>query len=1143
MGDGNVPRHLSPNQRALRNRLRAHGRQLGDRRDAKSGTQGISHLVQECAYEHWHRRLFARFLAETDLLIEPTSGVPISLDEAQELARDSSTDWLELASDYAERMLPQIFRKGDPVLDIALPRETRSELEDLLKTLPSDVFLADDSLGWVYQFWQSDKKDDINSSEVKIGADELPAVTQLFTEDYLVLFLLHNTLGAWWAGKQIATRPDLSLSASSEDEIRIACETDGVSLTYLRFTRDSDFNGALGSWRPASGTFETWPTAAKDLTILDPCMGSGHFLRFAFPMLVAFRMAEEGISREVAVGAVLRDNLFGLEIDPRCTQIAAFNLAFAAWRMVGYRALPRLNLACSGLPIGVSSTEWLRLAERASEVVNPTTLSDSGGTATRLKHALANPERITNSLQRLYDLFVQAPWLGSLIEPRKVTGDILQADFSEIESFLPPMFSEAATDEVAEIAVAAHGMVQAAQLLSRQFDLVVTNVPYLGAARQDAILRAYTKEHYATYAADLATCMLKRCLAFATPNGTVATVSSQSWLFMKPYTKMRAELLRSCSWDFVARLGEHAFSSPQAAGAFVALVGWTKTRPQSDHAFLAIDASTLKAIEDKARALASGGLHFEVQAAEANNPDCRITFNASLIGSLLSDFADAYKGIATGDIERFVHLFWELPNPRSAGFEFLQGAPTGTESDGGRSDVLLWENGDGALRKFVAEKLGESGIGAWIRGEPAWGHRGVAVGQVRSLPATLYLGDLFDENTAAIIPKNDSQLGAIWEFCSSGEYSAAVRSVDHSLKVPSLTLLKVRFDLEHWTQVSLNRGASSLPTPISSNATQWLFSGHPRNATNPLHVGVARLVGYHWPRQMGSSFLDCPALEPDAIGMHETDDGIVCLNAIKGDAPAEERLTALLADSFGADWSASKLAALLAELQFAGGTLDDWLREGFFQQHCELFHHRPFIWHISDGRNDGFHALVNYHRLAAPRGEGKRTLEKLIYSYLGDWIDRQRADQKTGIEGADGRLAAAGHLQAELRSILEGDRPYDIFVRWKPLHEQPIGWQPDINDGIRINIRPFMTARPLGARSSNACVLRSVPKIKWDKDRGKEPSRDKHQYPWFWSWDGATADFAGGSVFDGNRWNNLHYGNAMKLAVRNRNSSKAAREL
>ena len=120
---------------------------------------------------------------------------------AIDLERADGEHWLPLASDYAERMLPQIFRKDDPVLDIALPPETRSELEDLLKGLTKPVFEADDSLGWVYQFWQAEKKDEVNKSERKVGGEDLAPVTQLFTEHYMVLFLLENSLGAWWAGR------------------------------------------------------------------------------------------------------------------------------------------------------------------------------------------------------------------------------------------------------------------------------------------------------------------------------------------------------------------------------------------------------------------------------------------------------------------------------------------------------------------------------------------------------------------------------------------------------------------------------------------------------------------------------------------------------------------------------------------------------------------------------------------------------------------------------------------------------------------------------------------------------------------------------------------------------------------------------
>ena len=141
-------------------------------------------------------------------------------------------------------------------------------------------------------------------------------------------------------------------------------------------------------------------------------------------------------------------------------------------------------------------------------------------------------------------------------------------------------------------------------------------------------------------------------------------------------------------------------------------------------------------------------------------------------------------------------------------------------------------------------------------------------------------------------------------------------------------------------------------------------------------------------------------------------------------------------------------------------SIEVWLRDRFFEEHCQRFGHRPFVWHVWDGRGDGFHALVNYHRLAGPNGEGRRTLEALAYRYLGEWIARQRADRDRGVDGADGRLAAAQELQDQLTLIRTGEPPCDLFVRWKPLAEQPMGWEPDLNDGVRINIRAVHVGRP-----------------------------------------------------------------------------------
>lgn len=1127
IGEAEAPEHISAGQRALRNRLRAHGRQLGDRRDAKTGVQDTARLVQECAYEHWHRMLFARFLAETDLLIEPDSGVAITLDEVQELARDMATDWLELASDYAERMLPQIFRKDDPVLQIALPPETRSEMEDLLKSLSKPVFDADDSLGWVYQFWQSDKKDEVNKSEVKIGADELPAVTQLFTEDYMVLFLLHNTLGAWWAGKILADKPSLAASAPDEPTLRAACKVGEIDWNYLRFVRDKAEDETEGPWRPAAGAFEGWPKAAKDLTVLDPCMGSGHFLVFALSILVAFRTAEEGLSQSAAIDAVLKDNLFGLEIDPRCTQIAAFNLGFAAWRKVGHRPLPQLNLACSGLAIGVTRAEWLKLAEKAVIAADPAAKRDLLGVEKNLL-TVGLEERVKNGLEALYDLFAKASWLGSLIDPRRAAGDIFREGFEKLEPLLASILSAADSDETREIAVAAQGMAMAAKLLRGQFTLVVTNVPYLGRGKQDKILKDYCDRSYPRSKADLSTCFVERCIGYCVTAGTTALVTPQNWLFLGTYKPLRRSLFGEVTWNIVVKLGPAAFEDMNWWAANTTIFTISRDVPSASHKISGIDVSPPRDPQVKAACLKTEPLSVISQATQNRNPDSRLLLSELPELPLLEKYASSFQGVSPADFAHYGRFFWEVGS--SGDWKYWQGTIDETIPFGGR-ELVLWWNDD--LHRAVEEGS------AFIRGDKAWNSRGIVVRQMRHLPCTLYTGEVFDTNCAVIVPTDPTLVPALWAFCSSDEFAPLVRELDQKTNVTNATLVKIPFDVSRWRGEAERLYPSGLPRPASNDPTQWLFDGNPRSAQATLHVGMARLGGYRWPRLTGASFMDCPPLGLDHLESHADPDGIVCLTALKGEPPAEQRLNALLADAFGADWSAAKLAGLLAEAGYAGKSFDDWLRDGFFAQHCELFYQRPFIWHVWDGRRDGFHALVNYHRLAAPNGEGRRILEKLIYSYLGDWIDRQRADQKAGVEGADARLAHAEHLKAELIKILDGELPYDIFVRWKPIHEQPIGWDPDINDGVRMNIRPFLTARTLNARGANACILRATPKIKWDKDRGKEPTRDKADYPWFWGWDGTTADFAGEEAFDGNRWNDLHYSRAMKQATRDRHAVKS----
>ncbi len=1120
---------MTPEQRALRQRLRAHGRQVGDQRDRLRGTQNVDLLTHETAYEHWHRMLFARFLAENGLLVEPSSGVPVTLAECEDLARDRGEDTWALAGRFAQRMLPQVFRSDDPVLQVTLPPETRQGLEKLLGDLPPEVFLADDALGWTYQFWQSAEKDRVNSrvkSGEKVSGRTLPALTQLFTDDYMVLFLLHNTLGAWHGGRLLGNHPEVARAATSEQELRDAVALPHYTFDYLRFVRTpADGNGEgpaveAGSWQPAAGTFAAWPSTARDLRVLDPCCGSGHFLVAAFQVLVRLRQAEEGLDSERAIQSVLAENLFGLELDARCTQIAAFNLALAAWRMAGRVVrLPELNIACTGLAPGASKSEWLELA--------------------------GDDVRVSMAMDRLYSLFQQAPELGSLIDPGRMLakGELWSAEFSQVQPLLHTALQRAeviSSDERHELGVAAQGMSKAAEILGSHYHLVITNVPYLKRGKQSETLKAFSATYHPDAKNDLATVFLERCLAFCGEGGTATMVLPQNWLFLTTYRQFREHLLKRASWHVLARLGPGAFTTVTGEVVKAILLGISHGKlgsATSGNTFASLDASAPRAPQEKAPLLGTAEVRRLDQVAQLANPDARIMDFDEPAAGWLSDYADYGKGSTTGDAPRFLHCFWEQPRLEAPYIRWLD-SPTPGDVWSGRSLVCI--------APLDAPQL-KAQLGCRLHGQEVWGRTGVAVNKMSRLEPFLYLGEVFDDNVCPICPRDQEHLLAVCAYVQSSQFHDDIRGVDQALKVTAATLTKVPFEPDQWQDVATARYPEGLPQPYTNDPTQWLFHGHPAKTNDALQVAVARLVGYRWPAEIDTEMTLSPeardlASRCDALLPCADDDGIACLPAVRGESTAADRVRRLLRAALGGEWSAAKEQELLhnaAGSRRPPTSLDEWLRDRFFEEHCALFQHRPFIWHIWDGRKDGFHALVNYHRLVGADGEGRRTLQALAYAYLGDWIDRQKAEQREGEEGADARVAAALDLQEQLQRILEGEPPYDLFVRWKPLHQQAIGWEPDVNDGVRINIRPFLSASLRTGGRTGAGLFRWKPKIDWGKDRGREPDglRPQADYPWFWGCDPEAhsdhrVDFLGGAAFDGQRWNDLHYTNATRQAAR-----------
>jgi len=555
--------HLSEPERALRRELRSKATQLGDTADSDTAPL----LIADIGYEQWHRLLFARFLEVNGLLRHPGMGIPLTLEDCSELAEElGEPDAWSVAARFASEILPGVFRLTDPSVLVRYAREDLAALETLLASIPEETLRAEDALGWVYQFWQTAQKMAVNESGRKIGGADISPVTQLFTENYMVRFLLENSLGAWWAGKH----PDSPLLANWE---------------YLRRVEDGT---------PAVGTFGDWPSTVAEVTVMDPCCGSGHFLIAAFGMLWRMRAEEENLSVADAQDAVLRDNIFGLELDPRCTQIAAFNLILEARKSSHDRPTPQPRIVCSGTSIRPSIQAWRSVVDN-------------------------DDERVLETLSFLHSMFSDADSLGSLIDPTAAsrTGTLLELDRANLTDTLSTIASLSESDSETERSVLGD-ISSAIGLLMRKYTLVVTNVPYLSRTKQNSVLRDFANQWHPASKGDLSTMFIDRLRSFSSC-GTIAAVTPAAWTELSRYRQFREDLLGTTRLQILAKLGR---------GAFTAISG------EVVNAIMIIDSAGLPLFAEIGDAVKASGDQGSSRSADfrpheqrlfVRNPDSRLT--------------------------------------------------------------------------------------------------------------------------------------------------------------------------------------------------------------------------------------------------------------------------------------------------------------------------------------------------------------------------------------------------------------------------------------------------------------------------------------------------------------------------------------
>lgn len=662
-------RALSPEERGRRDRLMAEAAAAGDTAFAEREAYSWFNRLMALRYMELHGLLpwGGRALSAADGSFDPelatrAADLPLaSLNRAAYLERAAESDdegafrlALEAACAELAPALPGVFEGAscDLLPKGLLARGEHNVIQHLVEDVPEDSWEDVEALGWAYQFYNSERKDDFFKSKRKAAAEDIAPATQLFTPDWIVRYMVQNSLGRLW----MLNNPESPL----RDKMEFYIEPDAEHEDFLRVA------------------------GPEEITFLDPACGSGHILVYAFQLLTEMYRERGWRDRDIA-RSILEKNLSGYEIDPRAAQIAQTALCMEA-----------LSLDRRWLSRGVAADV---------RVLGNIELDEEQLPETYVKKDLADAIRHLGEV-------------GSLLDPGEA--DLAALDAAIADAGAADLLGSALRDQLQE------GRSQLGAL-SRRFDVVVANPPYMGSSSFNPFVAKWIKKRYPDSCRDLCTAFIERGYKLAKERGYAAMVTMQSWMFLGSFEKMRERMIERAGIVSMAHIGPRAFD---AIGGEVVNV----TAAVLHNAPLAVEGTYIRLVdvagsEPKRAALLEAiqnpgcGWFYRADATTFHDiPGSPIAYWASDAmhkafknGDQLQYVGKPRQGLATGENARFVRCWWEpsLSNEkfdcasteesvasRCRWFPYNKGGDY-RKWYGNNEFVVNWENDGSEIRNFV----------------------------------------------------------------------------------------------------------------------------------------------------------------------------------------------------------------------------------------------------------------------------------------------------------------------------------------------------------------------------------------------------------------------------------------------------------
>ncbi|WP_137744599.1 BREX-1 system adenine-specific DNA-methyltransferase PglX [Robertmurraya siralis] len=1094
-------RQLSDVERRQRNKLIARINEIG-----------FNQVMEETAYTWFNRFIALRFMevndylptkvrvlssanedsAEPDMMREALS-LDLDLDKeyVYELKMNNKTDELfkyliKMHCNDLNRYMPFMFETLEDYKEILFPEGllgTDSFIRRMTDTvvIPEDVWAEIEVIGWLYQYYISEEKDQVFANlkkNIKITKDTLPAATQLFTPNWIVRYMVENSLGRIW----VESYPESPLKNNWKYFLEEVNQEDDV-IKQLDEVRYKNVN-------------------PEEITFLDPCCGSGHVLVYAFDVFYDMYL-EKGYMENEIPQLILEKNLFGLDVDDRAVQLASFAVTMKA------RSKSRRILKKAILPnvIAVQESNWL--------------------TDEMISNVSGDNEEFKDQLSSIRNIFLNAKEIGSLIKIDALNYQHIEENLKEYadrENDLIELIDKKLIDEKMP------SLLVQSRIMERKYDVVCTNPPYMGNGNMGEDLKRYIQKEYPNSKSDLYSAFIELCLLQTKKNGYCSLVTMHSWFFLSSFETLRKEIINNVTISSILHLGMEAFEG--IIGKVVQTAAFVLKKHHLEEykptGIRLVDFYDGRKHEKESQFFNSSNRFCSVKQNEFNNiPGSPIVYWATrgvfkAFGNpkKVSSYGILHEGVKTRDNERFLRFWHEVhldnyekwkPYSKGGGFKkwygnneyvinwYLDGKEvknfkksSGTNFKYYFQDTITWSAISSykySVRYLSNSIFGGGGSGivnipveyfypilAFLNSKVANELLNVMsstmnyeVGNVSNIPILFDELELIEVNNlakqAVELSKNDwDSFEMSWDFIQHPliNYSSETNKIKLShrkwedfkkeqyikLKGIEEDINRIFIDiyamqeelLPSVDEKDITIRMAHLETDIKSFISYAIGCSLGRYSLN--EGGVIYTGGEFDPSRYKTFPADEDNILPILPGAYFEDDIVSrfvdFVRVTFSEETLEENLD-FIADAIGRKANETAREALRR-----------YFLNDFYKDHVQVYKKRPIYWLFTSGKEKAFNCLIYMHRY------DKTTLSRIRTDYLHEVQIRMDAEKKDLLEIIEGDFTAKeiSNAKKELKALdkkIDELKAYDEILH----HMADMQIEIDLDDGVKVNYEKF----------------------------------------------------------------------------------------